>query len=71
MVEGEKHRVKSLPPELLADAAKHGIANRLPVERITEHRVSMIGEVNANLVGAPSFESATDERTSMQKLDSL
>jgi hypothetical protein len=49
MGERKDGRVKRLAPELGGDAAQLRVPNRLPVERISEDRVPVLGEMNPNL----------------------
>jgi len=61
--------VQCLAAKLGRCAAQLGVSDRPSVERIAENWVPVLGEVYADLMGPPCLETATNQRTSVQKLD--
>jgi len=57
--------VERLPPELLRRPTEPRIADGFSIERITQDRVAVIGEMNANLVRAPGLKSAANQSASV------
>ena len=69
MGESQDRGVQRLAAELGRDLTELGVADRLPVEWITENRVPMLGEMHSNLMGSPCLQTTTNQRASVQKLD--
>jgi hypothetical protein len=61
--------VKRLAPQLVGNAAELRVPNRLSIERISEDRVPVLGEMHPNLMRSPGLETATHQSASVQKLD--
>jgi len=61
--------VQRLAPQLGGGAAKLRVPNRFSIERISEDRMPVLGEMHPNLVCAASLETATNQCASVQELD--
>jgi hypothetical protein len=60
MGERKDRRVKRLAPQLGGDTTELRVPNRLSIERISENRMPVLGEMHPNLMGAPCLEMATN-----------
>ena len=69
MVERKDSCVKRLAPQLTRDSAQLRVPYRLPIERVAQDGVPVLGEMYPNLMGTPCLETATNQGASVQKLD--
>ena len=60
MGEREEHGVQGLAAQLARNPAQLRVSDRFSVKRIPEDRVPVLGEMHANLMGAPGLEMATN-----------
>jgi hypothetical protein len=65
----KKRSVQGLAAKLGRDAAQLRVADRLPVQWITEDWMPVLCEVDADLMRAPRLKMAANQSTSVQKLD--
>lgn len=69
MGEGQDRGVQRLAAELGRNLAERRVADRLPVEWVTENRVPVLGEMHSNLMGSTCLQTTTNQSASVQKLD--